>query len=68
MRPRVCPTCTANLGREIRHRVGRLCSQVQAERRRDGTEARLEAQRKRRRARYHAQRHGLEGEGTEGVQ
>ena len=33
MRPRICPACTAALGKETRHSARRYCSQVQAQRR-----------------------------------
>lgn len=33
MRPRVCPACTAALGKETRHSTRRRCSVVQAQRR-----------------------------------
>lgn len=35
MKPRVCPRCTAVLGRETRHKASRNCAQVQTERRRE---------------------------------
>lgn len=35
MKPRVCPRCTAILGRETRHKASRSCAQVQTERRRE---------------------------------
>ena len=40
MKPRVCDACSKALGVETRHAVRRLCSQVQAERRREADPAR----------------------------
>ena len=53
-RPRLCPTCTAVLGREVRHAVRRLCSLVQAQRRFDRTAHRRAYDRERKRAQARA--------------
>ena len=47
MRPHICPTCTAALDKETRHKASRSCAQVQTERRREANPKRLA---------YHAKR------------
>lgn len=50
-RPPACPTCTAALGREVRHARRRLCSLVQAQARYAASEAGREANRENQRRR-----------------